>query len=209
MDFEGNNMNMVLCSSSKEQNGNNTSSNNNNNSSSNFAWDLWEQTSSNSNSTLSSNFFASSDTTRHEASLGNALMFLPHLSTAAAVGGEFHSHVQVDPHLTCLKLGKRDYFEDDNINNGGGGGGGGLLGLPGKRGRGGYYGGGGGVTTAARCQVEGCHVALVNAKEYHRRHKVCEMHSKSPKVVVLGLDQRFCQQCSRSSLILTFNFSNN
>jgi hypothetical protein len=100
-----------------------------------------------------------------------------------------------DPHLTCLKLGKRHYFED--VNGGGGGGG-----LGDKRGKG-YFGGGGKVAAAAgfavaRCQVDGCHVALVNAKEYHRRHKVCEMHSKAPKVVVLGLEQRFCQQCSRS-----------
>jgi hypothetical protein len=49
-----------------------------------------------------------------------------------------------------------------------------------------------------RCQVEGCHVSLSVAKEYHRRHKVCEAHSKAPRVVVLGAEQRFCQQCSRS-----------
>ena len=48
-----------------------------------------------------------------------------------------------------------------------------------------------------RCQVEGCNVVLANAKEYHKRHKVCEMHSKAPKVIVLGTEQRFCQQCSR------------
>ena len=36
-----------------------------------------------------------------------------------------------------------------------------------------------------RCQVEGCNVVLANAKEYHKRHKVCEMHSKAPKVIVL------------------------
>ena len=50
-----------------------------------------------------------------------------------------------------------------------------------------------------RCQVEGCNVvlAIANAKEYHKRHKVCEMHSKAPKVIVLGTEQRFCQQCSR------------
>lgn len=67
-----------------------------------------------------------------------------------------------------------------------------------------------GVTMAAvgaavpKCQVDGCHVVLVNAKDYHRRHKVCEMHSKAPKVVVLGLEQRFCQQCSRFK---SFSFS--
>ncbi|KAF6175417.1 hypothetical protein GIB67_036508 [Kingdonia uniflora] len=65
------------------------------------------------------------------------------------------------------------------------------LGFPiGKRGR--LYGGGSTTTVVVpRCQVEGCHVALLNAKDYHRRHKVCEMHSKSPKVVVLGSEQRF------------------
>lgn len=48
-----------------------------------------------------------------------------------------------------------------------------------------------------RCQVEGCNSALVGAKEYHKKHKVCESHSKAPKVVVKGIEQRFCQQCSR------------
>jgi hypothetical protein len=55
------------------------------------------------------------------------------------------------------------------------------------------------AATAAvpRCQVQGCHLALAGAKEYHRRHKVCEAHSKAPRVVVHGAEQRFCQQCSR------------
>ncbi|KEH41686.1 squamosa promoter-binding-like protein 15 [Medicago truncatula] len=48
-----------------------------------------------------------------------------------------------------------------------------------------------------RCQVEGCKVDLSGAKAYYSRHKVCCMHSKSPSVVVSGLEQRFCQQCSR------------
>ncbi|AQK68366.1 Squamosa promoter-binding-like protein 2 [Zea mays] len=47
------------------------------------------------------------------------------------------------------------------------------------------------------CQVEGCKVDLSSAKEYHRKHRVCEPHSKAPKVVVAGLERRFCQQCSR------------
>lgn len=54
------------------------------------------------------------------------------------------------------------------------------------------------TAAVARCQVEGCHLALAGAKEYHRRHKVCEAHSKAPRVVVHGAEQRFCQQCSRS-----------
>ncbi|KAJ8460443.1 hypothetical protein OPV22_033369 [Ensete ventricosum] len=48
-----------------------------------------------------------------------------------------------------------------------------------------------------RCQVEGCNVDLTGVKAYYCRHKVCGMHSKSPKVVVAGMEQRFCQQCSR------------
>uniref|UniRef100_A0A0E0MFM6 SBP-type domain-containing protein n=1 Tax=Oryza punctata TaxID=4537 RepID=A0A0E0MFM6_ORYPU len=34
-------------------------------------------------------------------------------------------------------------------------------------------------------------------RDYHRRHKVCEAHAKTPVVVVAGQEQRFCQQCSR------------
>ncbi|KAE9592905.1 hypothetical protein Lal_00029099 [Lupinus albus] len=47
------------------------------------------------------------------------------------------------------------------------------------------------------CQAEKCGADLTDAKKYHRRHKVCEFHSKAPVVVVAGLRQRFCQQCSR------------
>jgi hypothetical protein len=47
------------------------------------------------------------------------------------------------------------------------------------------------------CQVEGCKVDLSSAKDYNRKHKVCVAHSKAPKVVVAGLERRFCQQCSR------------
>ncbi|KAJ0970529.1 hypothetical protein J5N97_018488 [Dioscorea zingiberensis] len=60
------------------------------------------------------------------------------------------------------------------------------------------------VATVPRCQVDGCGKALIEGKEYHRRHKVCEPHSKAPVVLVLGSQQRFCQQCSRS---LSFLFS--
>jgi len=47
------------------------------------------------------------------------------------------------------------------------------------------------------CQVEGCGLDLSSAKDYHRKHRVCEAHSKSPKVLIAGLERRFCQQCSR------------
>uniref|UniRef100_A0A5B7A7V6 Putative squamosa promoter-binding-like protein 3 isoform X1 n=1 Tax=Davidia involucrata TaxID=16924 RepID=A0A5B7A7V6_DAVIN len=48
-----------------------------------------------------------------------------------------------------------------------------------------------------RCQVDGCNLDLKSAKAYHRRHRICESHSKSPKVLVAGMERRFCQQCSR------------
>nr|QTM66379.1 squamosa promoter-binding-like protein SPL11 [Osmanthus fragrans] len=47
------------------------------------------------------------------------------------------------------------------------------------------------------CQVEGCNLDLTFVKDYHRRHRICESHSKSPKVIVAGIERRFCQQCSR------------
>ena len=47
------------------------------------------------------------------------------------------------------------------------------------------------------CQVEGCNLDLSSAKDYHRKHRICENHSKFPKVVVSGVERRFCQQCSR------------
>nr|BAM15479.1 SBP-box protein [Torenia fournieri] len=56
-----------------------------------------------------------------------------------------------------------------------------------------------------RCQVEGCNVDLSDVKAYYSRHKVCGMHSKSPKVVVAGLEQRFCQQCSRFHQLSEFD----
>jgi hypothetical protein len=57
------------------------------------------------------------------------------------------------------------------------------------------------------CQVEGCNADLSTAKHYHRRHNVCEFHSKARNVVAHVHVQRFCQQCSRyfpsSQLLVT------
>ncbi|GJZ85827.1 squamosa promoter-binding-like protein 14 [Tanacetum coccineum] len=47
------------------------------------------------------------------------------------------------------------------------------------------------------CQVDNCKEDLSAAKDYHRRHKVCELHSKAGKALVGKQMQRFCQQCSR------------
>lgn len=54
-----------------------------------------------------------------------------------------------------------------------------------------------GSVNSPRCQAEGCNADLTHAKHYHRRHKVCEFHSKAATVISAGLTQRFCQQCSR------------
>ncbi|CAA2999411.1 squamosa promoter-binding 9 [Olea europaea subsp. europaea] len=105
--------------------------------------------------------------------------------------------------LNGFKFGKNIYFEDvgvgvqDKF-------GGGLPSLPlkaarlpppspaKKRGSGVVQGG-----QLPRCQVEGCEADLSGAKAYYSSHKVCGTHSKSPKVIVAGIEQRFCQQCSR------------
>nr|AGI62057.1 SQUAMOSA promoter-binding-like 9 [Erycina pusilla] len=55
------------------------------------------------------------------------------------------------------------------------------------------------------CLVDGCRNDLSHCREYHRRHKVCEVHSKTPIVLVGGQEQRFCQQCSRFHLLAEFD----
>ncbi|CAI9089354.1 OLC1v1023917C1 [Oldenlandia corymbosa var. corymbosa] len=57
--------------------------------------------------------------------------------------------------------------------------------------------GGGGTSSTKCCQAEKCSADLGDAKQYHRRHKVCELHAKAQMVVVAGIRQRFCQQCSK------------
>ncbi|KAK9170055.1 hypothetical protein Syun_002195 [Stephania yunnanensis] len=122
----------------------------------------------------------------------------------------------VDSSINGLKFGKKIYFEDVGIGvsakSGGGssssspappsadGVSGGSSAPPPRRGRGVLQGG-----QPPRCQVEGCRVDLSDAKAYYSRHKVCGMHSKSPKVVVAGQEQRFCQQCSRFHQLSEFD----
>ncbi|KAL5191552.1 Squamosa promoter-binding-like protein 6 [Glycine soja] len=43
----------------------------------------------------------------------------------------------------------------------------------------------------AYCLVYGCNKDLSGCKDYHKRHKVCEVHSKTSKVIVNGIEQRF------------------
>lgn len=109
--------------------------------------------------------------------------------------------------INGLKFGKKIYFEDVGIGvSSKSGGGSSSNSAAARKGRGASQGG-----VPPRCQVEGCHVDLSDVKAYYSRHKVCGMHSKSPKVIVGGVEQRFCQQCSRSvyfhtSQFFTFDF---
>ncbi|KAE8673249.1 putative Protein CRABS CLAW [Hibiscus syriacus] len=61
------------------------------------------------------------------------------------------------------------------------------------------------LSQAPCCQVYGCNKDLSSSKDYHKRHKVCEAHSKTAKVIVNGIEQRFCQQCSRFHLLAEFD----
>ncbi|KAI4331007.1 hypothetical protein MLD38_029239 [Melastoma candidum] len=63
----------------------------------------------------------------------------------------------------------------------------------------------GGSSSRAVCQVENCGADLSTEKDYHRRHKVCEIHSKASKALVRGILQRFCQQCSRFHALQEFD----
>ncbi|CAH1439327.1 unnamed protein product [Lactuca virosa] len=62
-----------------------------------------------------------------------------------------------------------------------------------------------GLMNSPRCQIEGCNADLSLAKHYHRRHKVCEFHSKASTVLAAGLTQRYCQQCSRFHILEEFD----
>lgn len=63
----------------------------------------------------------------------------------------------------------------------------------------------GGTSNRAVCQVEDCGADLSRGKDYHRRHKVCEMHSKASRALVGNAMQRFCQQCSRFHILQEFD----
>ncbi|XP_011027797.1 PREDICTED: squamosa promoter-binding-like protein 3 isoform X1 [Populus euphratica] len=70
-----------------------------------------------------------------------------------------------------------------------------------KKGRkGSAYDGGSGRSSSGppiSCQAKNCTADMTDAKRYHKRHKVCEFHAKASSVIVNGVQQRFCQQCSR------------
>ncbi|KAK3122138.1 hypothetical protein QOZ80_8BG0665580 [Eleusine coracana subsp. coracana] len=79
----------------------------------------------------------------------------------------------------------------------------GSPGSAGGSGGGGAANGGGG--SYPMCQVDDCRADLTSAKDYHRRHKVCEIHSKTTKALVANQMQRFCQQCSRFHPLAEFD----
>ncbi|XP_039141531.1 squamosa promoter-binding-like protein 7 [Dioscorea cayenensis subsp. rotundata] len=127
-------------------------------------------------------------------------------SSVAGAGDDHQLHYQQQQQqqqqrrqLTSLNLGKRPYYEGNGII--------GSSPVMMKRERLGTSASlsSSSMAVVPRCQVDGCGKPLIDAKEYHRRHKVCEMHSKAPKVVVLGAEQRFCQQCSRFHAVSEFD----
>ncbi|KAK1380414.1 squamosa promoter-binding-like protein 1 [Heracleum sosnowskyi] len=65
--------------------------------------------------------------------------------------------------------------------------------------------GDGAVPRRPLCQVEDCRADLSSAKDYHRRHKVCDVHSKANSALVKNVMQRFCQQCSRFHALPEFD----
>ncbi|KAK3160649.1 hypothetical protein QOZ80_1BG0062500 [Eleusine coracana subsp. coracana] len=60
-------------------------------------------------------------------------------------------------------------------------------------------------STPPSCQVDGCQADLSCAKDYHKRHKVCEAHTRSSVVHIKRVEHRFCQQCSRFHLLQEFD----
>ncbi|KAK1381626.1 Squamosa promoter-binding protein 15 [Heracleum sosnowskyi] len=63
----------------------------------------------------------------------------------------------------------------------------------------------GSMTQVVSCLVDGCNSDLSRCRDYHRRHKVCELHSKTREVKIKGQGQRFCQQCSRFHSLVEFD----
>ncbi|XP_066306187.1 squamosa promoter-binding-like protein 1 isoform X2 [Miscanthus floridulus] len=62
-----------------------------------------------------------------------------------------------------------------------------------------------GASSSTTCQVDGCHADLSGARDYHKRHKVCEAHTRTTVVCIKNVEHRFCQQCSRFHLLQEFD----
>ncbi|PWA78425.1 SBP-like protein [Artemisia annua] len=94
------------------------------------------------------------------------------------------------------KLKMKKNFISDHHGDGLSGCGGGYLNVNAKKKKGADAGSGSSGNTRC-CQADKCTSDLNEAKQYHRRHRVCELHAKAQAVIVGGTHQRFCQQCSR------------
>ncbi|GMP56257.1 hypothetical protein CsSME_00020809 [Camellia sinensis var. sinensis] len=55
------------------------------------------------------------------------------------------------------------------------------------------------------CQVHECSKDSSSSKSYHKRHKVCDVHSKISRIIVNSIEQWFCQQYSRFHLLAKFD----
>ncbi|CAL9176328.1 unnamed protein product [Musa hybrid cultivar] len=157
------------------------------------SWDFWELGNWTSSHVASSSSYVAARPTHTTAAASSStaaatcLPFSGHQIVAESSGdhraSQYHDHDhRHHTHLACLKLGKRQYYGEES----------GVAAMKRER-----------PAAAPRCQVDGCSKVLVDEKEYHKRHKVCELHSKAPRVVVLGVEQRFCQQCSRSFHVIS------
>ena len=115
---------------------------------------------------------------------------------AAKADGVFKPKVGNEKVMKREDCGEQNgYLEEDKKRKGVGCDGGGS----GKKGS--------GVGGSLRCcQAEKCTADLSDAKQYHRRHKVCEYHAKAQVVLVGGIRQRFCQQCSRFGEVRLLGF---
>ncbi|KAJ6753781.1 SQUAMOSA PROMOTER-BINDING-LIKE PROTEIN 4 [Salix purpurea] len=152
--------------------------------------------------------FSTSSATLHLASyhtIPQLCSIRPKIMDAKTLEGKHNS-------LKEKMINKDDFLIEDELEDDmeedEGGGGVGFADDEKKKGAGVMYGkrgiGSGGASSPS-CQVEKCGFNLADAKRYHRRHKVCEVHAKSPSVVVAGLRQRFCQQCSRFHELAEFD----
>ncbi|GIL84157.1 hypothetical protein Vretimale_11124 [Volvox reticuliferus] len=59
-----------------------------------------------------------------------------------------------------------------------------------------------------RCKVSGCTSDLASAPKTHQRFRLCNLHIKSPAILVDGVASRFCQQCSRFHPLTEFHGTN-
>ncbi|KAI3842026.1 hypothetical protein MKX03_023013 [Papaver bracteatum] len=190
-----------------------STTNNNNNIFENFNNNFLSTTPHSSTLFPSNNFFSSTSSSSTYNNNNNSTQFLdfppssststnfflknkPQLNSSSSFDGSglYYNSINNDYRRIGLNLGHRTYFSSRESTM--------MLDRLVRRPRGFYL-----ENQVPRCQAEGCNVELTHAKHYHRRHKVCEFHSKATKVVAGGIEQRFCQQCSRFHVLAEFDES--